>query len=80
LDNTEKSRRRRARAKAEGAERINVELRGARAERWRELVETHGGPTQALGHLIDQSEGKRELSDDALLSVLSARLKRRRKS
>lgn len=52
MDNTEKSRRRRSKAKALGAVRINVELRGDAAERWAALVEAHGGATQALGQLV----------------------------
>lgn len=67
MTNTEKSRRRRAKAKTQGAVRINVELRGDAAVRWEELVMAHGGATQALNHLV-AGAGRRAISQGDILA------------
>lgn len=66
LDNTEKSRRRRAKARTQGAVRINVELRGDAAKRWSALVETHGGSTQALAYLVSHTSKRTITREDVL--------------
>lgn len=66
MDNTEKSRRRRAKAKAQGAVRINVELRGELADRWATLVDAHGGATQALAYLVEHSARRAVTQDDVV--------------
>lgn len=66
MDNTEKSQRRRAKAKAQGAVRINVELRGDLAAAWGGLVKAHGGATQALAYLVQQNGRRSTTQDDVL--------------
>jgi hypothetical protein len=68
MDNTEKSRRRRAKAAAAGAVRVNVELRDGAADKWRELVEERGGATQALVYLVERSEGRRTVTQEDVLA------------
>jgi hypothetical protein len=68
MDNTEKSRRRRAKAAEAGAVRVNVELRGEAAEQWRSLVEERGGATQALVYLVERSTGRRAVTQEDVLA------------
>lgn len=72
--NTEKSRGRRSRRKEEGSERINVELRGSAATKWRDLKTKYGGASAALNFLVLHSN-KKKLTREEALAVLGAGLK-----
>lgn len=68
--NTGKSRRRRAKARAKGAVRINAELRGEVAKRFKALTKLHGGPTGALNYLVTLSIGRKDMTLDEALAVI----------
>lgn len=75
MNDTEKSARRRAKARAEqGAERINIELRGVDAKRWRDTRDKLGGATHALRYLLAIASKKTVTTEEAL-AVIASKLK-----
>lgn len=73
--NTEKSRKRRAKAKKAGAERINIELRGPDAAQFRKLKERYDGATAAITYLIGLSTARKDMTPQEALAVLAQKAK-----
>lgn len=74
--NTDKSRKRRAKAKKAGAERINIELRGDDAAQFRKLKKLHRGATAAITYLIGLSASRKGMDMEEALAVLASQVKK----